>query len=150
MLGAVQEQGRGAMQTAALKMNRPKSRAQRSLAGNGVSARGCSARDGLIKKFNHWNGLPHAPIPEPVTRGCCICSRKRPRGDVGGRISAMSRRPARCTQADINRALKAVVQSGADMVVEVTADGAIRISRNTAVPRSTPVPVESGPEPVLW
>ncbi len=62
----------------------------------------------------------------------------------------MSRRPARCTQADINRALKAVVQLGTDMVVEITAEGAIRIARNTGVSKPGTVLVEEGPEPVLW
>jgi hypothetical protein len=54
----------------------------------------------------------------------------------------MSRRPARCTQADITRALKAVVQSGADMAVEITVEGAIRIARNTGVSKLAEVPVE--------
>ena len=55
----------------------------------------------------------------------------------------MSRRPARCTQADITRALKAVMQSGADMTVEVTCDGTIRISRNPRVSAAAPAPVEN-------
>jgi hypothetical protein len=62
----------------------------------------------------------------------------------------MSRRPARFTQADLHRALKAAVQSGADMVVEITTEGAIRIGRNTGVSIQAPAPVEAGPEPVLW
>ena len=58
----------------------------------------------------------------------------------------MSRRPARCTQADITRALKAVMQSGADMVVELTVEGVIRIAPNTGVskPRSAPVEPKGG------
>jgi hypothetical protein len=39
----------------------------------------------------------------------------------------MSRRPARCTQADIARAIKAVEQTHAHMVVEILPDGTIRI-----------------------
>lgn len=39
----------------------------------------------------------------------------------------MSRTPARCTQADIARAIRAVQQAGADSVVEVARDGTIRI-----------------------
>jgi hypothetical protein len=62
----------------------------------------------------------------------------------------MSRRPARFTQADIRRALQAVVQSGADMVVEITIEGSIRIARNQRDSGLDPPPVESGPEPVLW
>lgn len=37
----------------------------------------------------------------------------------------MSRRPARCTQADLNRAVKA---AGPGMAVEVLPDGTIRIT----------------------
>lgn len=40
----------------------------------------------------------------------------------------MSRRPARFTQADIARAIRAVVQTGAPMAVLVELDGTIRIS----------------------
>lgn len=39
----------------------------------------------------------------------------------------MSRTPARCTQADIARAIRAVEQVGINSVVEVTRDGTIRI-----------------------
>lgn len=39
----------------------------------------------------------------------------------------MSRRAARFTQADIARAIKAVEQTGANMCVEITPDGTIRI-----------------------
>jgi hypothetical protein len=39
----------------------------------------------------------------------------------------MSRRPARCTQADIARAIKAVEQTHARMAVEILPDGTIRI-----------------------
>ena len=62
----------------------------------------------------------------------------------------MSRCPARCSQADIARALKAVVQSGADMVIEITNEGAIRIARNHGASKADPPPLESSPEPVLW
>ena len=44
----------------------------------------------------------------------------------------MPRTAARATQADIHRAIRAVEQSGADMVVEVLRDGTIRISRKAA------------------
>jgi hypothetical protein len=40
----------------------------------------------------------------------------------------MSRRAARCTQADIHRAIKAVEQAGARMAVEILPDGTIRLS----------------------
>lgn len=39
----------------------------------------------------------------------------------------MPRTPAKVTQADIARALRAIKQTGADMAVEVAADGTIRI-----------------------
>jgi hypothetical protein len=44
----------------------------------------------------------------------------------------MSRRPARVTQADIARAIRAVEQTGANMVIEITADGVIRLVRPEA------------------
>jgi hypothetical protein len=53
----------------------------------------------------------------------------------------MSRAAARFTQADIHRAIKAVVQSGADMAVEVTKDGTIRIARNAGVSTDSEQPV---------
>jgi hypothetical protein len=40
----------------------------------------------------------------------------------------MSRRPARATQADIRRAVQAARQAGAQMVVEITPDGTIRLT----------------------
>jgi hypothetical protein len=39
----------------------------------------------------------------------------------------MSRRPARATQADISRALRAGAQAGAQIAVEIMPDGRIRI-----------------------
>ena len=39
--------------------------------------------------------------------------------------SSMSRRPTRCIHTDIHCAIKAVVQSGADMAVELTGDGTV-------------------------
>jgi hypothetical protein len=39
----------------------------------------------------------------------------------------MSRRPARATQADIRRAVEAARQAGANMVIEITTDGTIRL-----------------------
>jgi hypothetical protein len=39
----------------------------------------------------------------------------------------MSRRPARCTQADIRRAIEAAKQAGASMAVEILPDGTIRL-----------------------
>lgn len=60
----------------------------------------------------------------------------------------MSRRPARVTQADIARALRAAEQTGARVTVEITADGTIRL-----VPLSEPVQIfapslpETNPEP---
>ncbi len=39
----------------------------------------------------------------------------------------MSRRPARVTQADVARAIRAADQCGSQRVVEITPDGTIRI-----------------------
>lgn len=39
----------------------------------------------------------------------------------------MPRRPARVTQADIARAIRAIAQTGARMAVEIGTDGTIRI-----------------------
>lgn len=39
----------------------------------------------------------------------------------------MSRRPARVTQADVARAIRAADQCGSDRVVEIAPDGTIRI-----------------------
>ncbi len=39
----------------------------------------------------------------------------------------MSRRPARCTQADIRRAIEASEKAGANMAVEILPDGTIRL-----------------------
>ena len=46
----------------------------------------------------------------------------------------MSRKPARHTQADINRAVRAVKQADADAVVELRPDGVIYISFNGKKP----------------
>lgn len=48
----------------------------------------------------------------------------------------MSNRPARCSEADIKRALRAVQATGAAMAVEILPDGTIRIA---------PAPVNSNP-----
>jgi hypothetical protein len=50
----------------------------------------------------------------------------------------MSRRPARCTQADISRAVKA---AGPGMCVEILPDGTIRIA-----PYSAPAPGPLAPK----
>lgn len=50
----------------------------------------------------------------------------------------MSRRPARCTQAEIARAIKA---AGPGMVVEILPDGTIRISPYTVALAPTLPPV---------
>jgi hypothetical protein len=49
----------------------------------------------------------------------------------------MSRSPARATQADIARAIRAVEQTGAQMEIRVERDGTIRIIPFVAAP--TPV-----------
>jgi hypothetical protein len=54
----------------------------------------------------------------------------------------MSRRPARCTQADVARVIRAAKQCGAG-TVEVKPDGTIRI---VIAPESTVQPTEPPPE----
>lgn len=57
----------------------------------------------------------------------------------------MSRRPARCTQADMHRAIKAAEQAGGRMGVKVCPDGAIlllpveMLSPVLPSPQETPV-----------
>lgn len=58
----------------------------------------------------------------------------------------MSRSPARCTQADVARALRAVEQVGYPGVVEIGRDGTIRIVPYALVaPAADPAPA---PQPV--
>lgn len=52
----------------------------------------------------------------------------------------MSRRAARCTQADIARAIRAASQTGGGMAVEVLPDGTIRIAPAPASPQPAPAP----------
>lgn len=56
----------------------------------------------------------------------------------------MSRTPARCTQADIARAIRAVKQTGGEMSVVIDPDGTIRI-----VPVENAEAVDLLPEPDL-
>lgn len=60
----------------------------------------------------------------------------------------MSRGYARFTQADVHRAIKAVVQSGADMVVTIATDGSMQIARNAGLPVTAAAHVESRPRRV--
>jgi len=50
----------------------------------------------------------------------------------------MSRTAARCTQADIARAIRAIEQTGAKMAVELAKDGTIRL-----------VPTDAGATPKI-
>ena len=51
----------------------------------------------------------------------------------------MSRRAARCTQADIARALRAMAQEGVCGAVEVTPEGVLRIVPASRVPSKDPL-----------
>ena len=51
-----------------------------------------------------------------------------------GERNAVSRRPARVTQADIARALRAAEQVGAHVAVEISPDGTIRLVPSGAAP----------------
>lgn len=60
----------------------------------------------------------------------------------------MSMRPARCTQADIARALRAAAAAGRDWRVEIAPDGVIRLVQGpapAAAPADAP-PVAREPE----
>jgi hypothetical protein len=67
---------------------------------------------------------------------------------LGGKTEScilMSRRPARFTQADISRAIRAIQASGAPMAVEIVPDGTIRIipaNAASAPPEAVPCPRE--------
>lgn len=64
----------------------------------------------------------------------------------------MSRRPARVTQADIHRAIKAVEQAGARMAMEIRPDGIIRIVPVPPAQSTTsepPQPIEPEHEIIL-
>lgn len=52
----------------------------------------------------------------------------------------MSRRPARCTEADIKRAIKALLASGAYGSVEISPDGTIRVSAEAIKPTTANTP----------
>lgn len=47
----------------------------------------------------------------------------------------MSRRPARCTKADIRRALEAAQAAGVDVAVEILPDGTIRLVQRENAPK---------------
>jgi hypothetical protein len=49
----------------------------------------------------------------------------------------MSRRPARFTQADLDRALRAAEKAGPDVAVDILPDGTIRLTR---VAKNDPAP----------
>ena len=54
----------------------------------------------------------------------------------------MSRTPARFSQADIARAIRAIAQTGEDMQVEMRPDGVMCIVRHTPLVGSPPKTVE--------
>jgi hypothetical protein len=64
---------------------------------------------------------------------------------------AMPRTPAKVTQADIARALRAAEQSGAQRVIEIAPDGTIRLvphEKRDAMPEQAP-PVAEKPRTIL-
>lgn len=68
----------------------------------------------------------------------------------------MTMRAARCSQADIARAIRAADQAGTGRTVEVAPDGTIRIVKAELSPQVTPLPspgrgeeVASRPEIIL-
>src|SRR4051812_10888782 len=74
------------------------------------------------------------PLARPTPQGPCLAGSDRPlQGDLPARAGrahlggGMSRRPARVTQADVARAIRAADQCGSGRVVEIMPDGIIRI-----------------------
>jgi len=61
----------------------------------------------------------------------------------------MPRRPARVTQADIARAIRAVADSGRPATIRIDKDGNIDIIDVGKEPSAPSVPVERRPRPVL-
>lgn len=52
----------------------------------------------------------------------------------------MSRRPARCTEAEIKRAIKAALACGAHGTVEILPDGTIRVAAEASKPANVNIP----------
>lgn len=52
----------------------------------------------------------------------------------------MSRRPARCTEADIKRAIKAAKAAGTNMAVKIDPDGSIWLYPSTEISVQEPEP----------
>lgn len=50
-------------------------------------------------------------------------------------MQAVSRTPAKVTQADIARAIRAIEQTGANLAVEIARDGTIRLIPVESLPR---------------
>ncbi|MGV8833283.1 MAG: hypothetical protein ACOH2N_15015 [Devosia sp.] len=59
----------------------------------------------------------------------------------------MSRSPAKVTQADVARALRAVAQTGLSAVVEIATDGTIRIVPTNFAQITEPEPLDDD-EPI--
>lgn len=66
--------------------------------------------------------------------------------DASSRATFMSRRPCRFTQADVTRALRAAKRVDANLTVEISQDGRIRVVRDD---KSASVPVVEYREVVL-
>lgn len=62
----------------------------------------------------------------------------------------MSRRPARCTQADIKRAWAVAQTAGPDVTVDILLDGTIRLRKIRTEPESQPLPADDLPPRVMF
>lgn len=62
----------------------------------------------------------------------------------------MPRTPARFTQADIARAIRAIEQSGADVEVILTRGGDMRIVKGQTHPSPVPPPLDADKDFRLW
>lgn len=62
----------------------------------------------------------------------------------------MSRRPARCTKADIRRAIEAAKAADVKMVIEILPDGTIRLVEAEAEIVDTAAPDASPRKPLVF
>lgn len=62
----------------------------------------------------------------------------------------MSRRPARCTQADMARAWAVAQKFGPDVVVDIYPDGTISLRKRRTEDESTSLPPDGAPPRVMF
>lgn len=62
----------------------------------------------------------------------------------------MSRRPARCTQADIKRALSVAQKFGPDVAVDILPDGTIRLCKSRPAGERLETPADDETPEVMF